>query len=176
MVGLELFPILIETRRELKNRREFDKKSVKVCGEISHSSTFTMATGIRFETTNKGKRCIFDDNNYQYLFNNGSTNVNNWLCATKSCNARIRTSASTDQLLNENLPEHEHGNNLLKEITKNTEKRLIDQLAEVPGVTTKTALCEINRNIAMNHGQGMVSSQRSTAAVKMAHDLSMSDR
>ena len=149
----------------MKNRREFDKKSVKVCGEISHSSTFTMATGIRFETTTKGKLCIFDDNNYKYLFNNGSTNVNNWLCATKSCNARIRP---TDRLLNENLPEHEHGNNLLKEITKSTEKRFTDQLGEVPGVTTKTALCEINRNIAVNHGQGMVSSQRSTAAVKMA--------
>ena len=112
----------------MKNRREFDKKSVKFSGEISHSSTFTMATVVRFETTTKGKWCVFDDNNYEYLFNNGSTNVNNWLCATKLCNARI---ASTDRLLNENLPEHEHGNNLLKEITKNTEKRLIDQLVEV---------------------------------------------
>ena len=77
--------------------------------------------------------------------------------------AILRTSISTDNLLSENLPEHDHGNNLLKDSTQCAEDKVIRQMANAPGVTTKAVLSEINRNVVTH-----VSSQRSTAAVKMA--------
>ena len=75
----------------------------------------------------------------------------------------MHTSISTDNLLSENLPEHDHGNNLLKDSTQCVEDKVIRQMANAPGVTTKAVLSEINRNVVT-----YVSSQRSTAAVKMA--------
>ena len=122
-----------------------------------------MSAQIRFESTSRGKQCIFDVNNYKYRFNNSSIKVNNWICVAKTCKARLRTRISTDNLLNENLPEHDHGNNLLKDSTQCAEDKVIRQMANVPGVTTKAVLSEINRNEATH-----VSSQRSTAAVKIA--------
>ena len=70
--------------------------------------------------------------------------------------AILRISISTDNLLSENLPEHDHGNNLLKDSTQCAEDKFIRQMANA-------ILSEINRNVVT-----YVSSQRSTAAVKMA--------
>ena len=43
----------------------YQKKSTYVCEEITRSQTVTMSAQIRFESTSRGKQCIFDVNNYK---------------------------------------------------------------------------------------------------------------
>ena len=41
------------------------------------------------------------------------------------CKAKLRTRISTDSLFTENLPEHDHGNSLLKDSTQCAEDKVI---------------------------------------------------
>ena len=101
---------------------------------------------IRLTKSTCEKNAIIDNNYHKYTFNSTGKNVNYWTCANRSGKARISTRKSTGNLVEQSIPLHDHGNQLLIKKAKEHEVAVLDNLANVPAATTK-ALQQISTNI-----------------------------
>ena len=104
----------------------------------------------------------------QYNFNNSTNQYNYWKCSNKKCSARITTIKTTNAMVGENLPGHDHGNQRLKRSAAEAEKDVIKRMAVVPGTTAKRVLSEVSSNLQRSPNPGLVCSMRSAGAIKMA--------
>ena len=77
-----------------------------------------MANLITASTTKRGHPALKDINNFSYTENANRKETINWRCSNRSCSASLTTRKSTGNLLNAKLPEHNHGNRLLKKLHK----------------------------------------------------------
>ena len=127
------------------------KKSAICLGEILHSSKTrwtkrnSMAGLIRHSTSSRGKPVVIDKYHDRYTLNNFSTTQNYWRCAIRSCSARLTTRISRKDLCSSDLPEHSHGNQILKKIAKKHEQENIKEMSKPSSsTTTKAVLQEIS--------------------------------
>ena len=72
-----------------------------------------------------------DINNYRYTFNSAGIKNDGWRYAVRTYNACIRTCKTTKVLVDDELPEHNHENSLIKIHIKEQELKLIKQFANV---------------------------------------------
>ena len=110
-----------------------------------------------------------DKNNYRYTINNSTETVAYWICAEKGCNSRISTRVSTNNLLNETLPDHpSHGNKLLKRKIRDQENQVIKRLAKVQGASNAHVINEITVNVQQSEAPTLICGMRSRNALKVA--------
>ena len=119
-------------------------------------------------TTSKGKDMMEDINNYRYTFNSAGTKNDRWRCAVRTCNARIRTCKTTKLLVEDELPEHNHANSLIKNHIKEHEQKLIRQYANVQDATHKTALKEITKSFQQSNTPSFICGMSSKDSIKKA--------
>ena len=79
---------------------------------------------VTFSTSQKGKTVAVDRNNYRYCYKQSSSKCKTWRCSVRSCKAKIYTDVNNDELLG-TLPDHEHGNHLLRNIAKEETKEVL---------------------------------------------------
>ena len=84
-----------------------------------------MAGLIIYSTSSRGKPVVIDKYHHRYTLNNFSTTQNYWRCANRSCSARLNTRIPTKDLCSSDLPEHNHGNQHLKEMAQKHEQEII---------------------------------------------------
>ena len=126
-----------------------------------------MANLITASTTKRGRPALKDINNFSYTENANRKETINWRCSNRSCSASLTTRKSTGNLLNAKLPEHNHGNRLLKKIAQNTENKIIDKYAEVQGATAASVLQEISHDMLGSNFKGQLGSASSSGAIRM---------
>ena len=128
-----------------------------------------MAGLIRYSTSTRGKPVVIDKYHHRYTLNNFSTTQNYWRCAIRSCSARLTTRISRKDLCSSDLPEHSHGNQLLKKMAKKHEQEIIKEMSKpFSSTTTKAVLQEISQNIMGSATTGLMSSVSSAGSIKMS--------
>jgi len=118
-----------------------------------------------FSTSSKGKTIIIDKNYHRYSLNNSSVSQKYWRCSNRSCSARLITRVSTDNLCVPQLPEHSHGNQLLKQMAKKVEHYVIKEMSKHSHSTRKLVLQEISQSCG---SKGLMSSVSSAGSIKMS--------
>ena len=81
--------------------------------------------------TKKGKVCLKDQFHFQYTLNRTGKKFTYWRCSDRSCSASIATCNVSGKLVSSQIPDHHHGNKLIKDIVKATEKKIIMQHAKL---------------------------------------------
>ena len=116
-----------------------------------------MAGLIRYSTSSRGKPVVIDKYHDRYTLNNFSTTQNYWRCAIRSCSARLTTRISRKDLCSSDLPEHSHGNQILKKIAKKHEQENIKEMSKPSSsTTTKAVFQEISQNIMGSGTTGLI--------------------
>ena len=123
---------------------------------------------IRAITSARGKPAIEDKNHFRYTANGGNTEVSWFRCKDRKCKATLTTRKSTNELVGQSLPQHNHGNGLMKAKVRAIESAVVDKYAAASGSTATAALQEISVNILNSDCPGMLSSASSASAIKAA--------
>ena len=63
---------------------------------------------IRAITSARGKPAIEDKNHFRYTANGGNTEVSWFRCKDRKCKATETTRKSTNELVGQSLPQHNH--------------------------------------------------------------------
>ena len=126
-----------------------------------------MAGLIKAASTTRGKPAVRDSNMFLYVTNGEGPGTLRWRCSKRSCSATVTTRKSTGNLVGEKLPDHSHGNKLIKQIAKDTEKIVLEKYAGVHGSIPSAVLQEISVNMLESSFPGQIASASSAGAIKM---------
>ena len=122
---------------------------------------------ITYSVSQRGKEVVVDSNQFKYCFKE-SKKSKTWRCSDRSCSAKLYTDKLTGSLKNTELPEHNHGNGLLKSIAQEEQKKVISKYASMPGISPKSVLQEISTNVLSSSTPGCLASVTSAGGIKMA--------
>ena len=90
-----------------------------------------------------------------YTENRKGQDTTQYCCSKRSCNATLTMSNVTGELVGENLPQHNHGSKIMKKVAKETEDKVVDRFASVPGTSASAVLQEISSNILASNFPGI---------------------
>ena len=113
-----------------------------------------MSNILKPSKTKRGKAGVIDNHNYFYTANGSSESTSRYWCSTSSWKATLIARNLTGNLVGDTLPDHNHGNKLLKMTAKKTEERIINQLAGFQGATPSAVLQEISTNMFASNFPG----------------------
>ena len=121
----------------------------------------------RILTTSRGAEQAGDGNNFIYYFNRNTEKVKYWICAQRDCSVRLSTRVSTNRLVGEEWPEHDHSINLLKRRVKEVEAAVIKKYAgEVPSASSKQVLSDISNTLLASEHSDTIFGMSSGTAIK----------
>ena len=126
-----------------------------------------MAALISATRTRKGGDGLRDKYNFNYVGNGSGLKTINWRCSNRKCKATLTTRKSTGNLVGGDLPDHTHGNQLLKMEASKTEKAVLAQYAGVHGAKPATVLQEISHNMLSSNFPGQLNSASSSSSIRM---------
>ena len=66
-----------------------------------------------------------------------------WRCSKRDCKATLQTTKGFSSLIGENLPDHNHINNLLKRAANETEASVLTKFAKAQGTRPTQVIQEI---------------------------------
>ena len=126
-----------------------------------------MAALISASISRKGKPGLTDINTFTSVENRKGEQTVNLRCSRRKCAGTLTTRKSTGNLVGEELPDHSHGNLLLKKLAQQTESKVLTQYTGVQGALPSTILQEISTNMLSSSFPGQLSSASSAGAIRM---------
>lgn len=118
-------------------------------------------------TSDKRKKLLEDPNGIRFKHNRATNTVNHWACSTKACGVRVQSRVSSDKLIGETFPAHDHRTNILKQKAVQIQKESIRQFAAVPGVSGAQMMNTITTNNLQSETPNAILGMSSAKSIKM---------